>query len=79
MRTAMDYARQEGQMLYFEATPSGVPLYGKLGFESIESFKVDLEPYGEKVKYREVAMLWKPESISNTNESCENTVSDEPK
>ena len=62
MKTAMDYARQEGEMLYFEATPAGVPLYEGLGFERLGSIEVDMEPYGGYGKHEDIAMIWRPET-----------------
>ena len=53
LERVVDLARREGLHVYLQASPSGYPLYRKLGFEDVEHFDVDLgtlaggEPGGE--------------------------------
>jgi predicted N-acetyltransferase YhbS len=60
LRWSKDYATQAGLPIYVEATPYGVPVYKKIGYETVESFSIDLKKYGGTGPYTEVGMRLSP-------------------
>jgi hypothetical protein len=60
MKWGMDLAAKRGLPIYTEATPGGQPLYRKLGWETVESWTVDLEKYGGTGTYTELGMRYVP-------------------
>lgn len=57
-------ADAEGRKVYIEATPSGHPVYLKLGFKDIDVLKVDLSKWGGKEIGVNTIMLRDPQPIS---------------
>jgi len=60
MRWGMEYATKRGVPIYVEATPDGRPLYEKLGFETLDTWSIDMEQHGGAGTYTEAGMIWSP-------------------
>jgi len=65
LRHVLDKADQEGRKTYIEATPSGHPVYRKLGFEDVDIIQVDLRNYGGDRIGTNVCMLREPQSAKS--------------
>lgn len=60
LRWSQEHATQAGMPIYVEATPDGVPVYKKFGYETVETFGLDLKKYGGSGQYTELGMKWSP-------------------
>jgi GNAT superfamily N-acetyltransferase len=60
LRWGKEYATELGLPVYVEATPDGVPVYRKFGYETVETFSMDLTKYGGKGPYTELGMRLSP-------------------
>lgn len=49
IRWGLERSDREGTETYLEASPQGVPVYKRFGFEEVERFVVDLTGKGEGV------------------------------
>jgi hypothetical protein len=60
-----DIAQEHGVPAYLEATPAGLPVYKKSGFQELDKFEFDLEKYGGKGTRVNVSMIKHPENKSD--------------
>lgn len=63
IRWGQDYATKVGLPIHVEATPDGVPVYKKHGYETLDTFSIDLTKYGGKGPYTELEMRWTPPKV----------------
>jgi ribosomal protein S18 acetylase RimI-like enzyme len=57
-----DIAQKYGVPAYLEASPAGLPLYKKAGFQEVDKFVFDLEKYGVVGSRTNVSMIKHPEN-----------------
>lgn len=60
-------AAADGLPVYLESTEVAIPMYEKLGFQVIDSFKMTIPRVGsaeDSEVYKEVCMVWHPSSRS---------------
>jgi len=61
LRHVLDQADKEKRKTYIEATPSGHPVYHKLGFRDVALVEVDLKKYGGSTIGTNVCMIREPQ------------------
>lgn len=59
-----EIAQKHGVPAFLEASPAGLPVYQKAGFQEVDRFVFDLEKYGGEGKRAYVQMLKYPEDPS---------------
>lgn len=57
VKVGLDAADKVGAMVYFEASPLGLPLYLNLGFTPVEEIAVDLRKYGGEGGFTRVCLI----------------------
>ncbi|UNI23110.1 hypothetical protein JDV02_008948 [Purpureocillium takamizusanense] len=62
MRWAMEQAARRQLPIYTSATPEGQLLYQHLGWETLETWSIDMGKYGGEGTYTEKGMTWPPKS-----------------
>ena len=61
MKWGIDRALRDGLDCYLEATPAGMPLYQRMGFELVSEWELDTAPFGGDFCWK-TWYLWKPAS-----------------
>jgi hypothetical protein len=59
-----EIAQKHNVVAYLEASPPGLPVYKKCGFQEVGQFELDLEPYGGEGSRINVCMMKYPEKNS---------------
>lgn len=59
-----DIAQKQGVPCFLEASPAGLPVYQKSGFEEVDRFVFDLEKHGGEGSRVNVQMIKYPDSAS---------------
>lgn len=59
-----DIAQKHGVPAFLEASPAGLPVYQKSGFEEVDRFVFNLEKYGGEGSRVNVQMIKYPETAS---------------
>lgn len=57
-----EIAQQHGVPAFLEASPAGLPVYKKAGFQEVGRFVFDIENYGGEGKRVNVQMMKYPET-----------------
>lgn len=57
-----EIAQKQGVLTYLEASPAGLPVYKKAGFQPVGEFVFDLEKYGGVGSRVNVQMIKLPEN-----------------
>lgn len=57
-----EIAQQHGVSAFLEASPAGLPVYKKAGFQEVDRFVFDIEKYGGEGKMINVQMMKYPET-----------------
>lgn len=64
-----DIAQKHGIPAYLEASPAGLSMYKKCGFQEVDKFVFNLEKYGASGSRVNVHMIKYPESASGITSS----------
>ena len=60
LRHGLEQADNDGAKTYIEASPAGLPLYLKHGWEPVDEIIIDMRPHGDDKVHTEVCLIREP-------------------